>query len=177
MASRRRHYRASMLLRPSELFRSRAVRIWESTAELVKGAGVGGVLTLVGGCSVDGALTRGDVDLHLRVSPADFDRAVATLRSIMVVARPEIWCPSLATFELPAELPTGLAVTPVGSEHDIRFTRTWQLLSADPDLLADYNEVKRSSRNSDYEERKSAFFERMLATWPSHPAGGIRQGL
>ena len=31
--------------------------------------GVPGELVLVGGCSVPGALTRGDVDLHLRVPP------------------------------------------------------------------------------------------------------------
>ena len=73
----------------------------------------------------------------------------------------QIWQATLATFAVEAELPTGLAVTPVGSEHDVRFRRTWQLLAADPGLVAEYNAVK--AGGGDYEERKSAFFDRLLA--------------
>lgn len=50
------------------------------------------------------------------------------------VVHPEIWGPTLPAFELPAPLPTGLAVTPSGSEHDARFSRSWHLLAADPGL-------------------------------------------
>jgi hypothetical protein len=119
-------------------------------------------LVLTGGSSVPGALTKGDVDLHLRVAPPDFATTVATLRALYAVVHPEIWQGTLATFAIEAELPTGLAVTPAGSEHDVRFRRTWRKLASDPDLLAEYNAVKLAG-DGDYETRKSAFFDRLLA--------------
>jgi hypothetical protein len=82
-------------------------------------------LVLTGGSSVPGALTKGDVDLHLRVGPAGFAECVAALRGAYDVVHPEIWQDTLATFEVPgAPLPTGVAVTPVGSAHDVRFRRS-----------------------------------------------------
>ncbi|AEE47233.1 GrpB family protein [Cellulomonas fimi] len=131
----------------------------------LRARGVPGELLWVGGSSVPGALTRGDVDLHLRVPPGDFVQVVETLRRDHVVVHPEIWCDTLATFAVDAPLPTGLAVTPVGSEHDVRFTRTWELLRADPALLAAYNRVKTEAETTapdQYESRKSAFFDTLL---------------
>ena len=142
--------------------------------ERLRALGVVGELVLTGGTSVPGALTRGDIDLHLRVRPAAFARTVALLRRTYIVVHPEIWGPTLATFGVPAALETGMAVTPAGSVHDLRFTRTWQLLAADPALLDQYNGVKLADTagGSTYEDRKSAFFDRLLELWPAHPAGG-----
>ena len=116
-------------------------------------------LVHTGATSVAGALTKGDVDLHLRVAPADFPAAVAALRGVYRVVHPEIWQDTLATFEVDAELPTGIAVTPVGSGHDVRFSRGWKRIRAEPGLLAEYNALKVAG--GDYEERKSAFFSRL----------------
>ena len=121
-----------------------------------------------------GALTKGDVDLHLRVPPDAFAAAVAALSErpglaeLHRVVHPEIWQPTLATFDVVAPLPTGLAVTPVGSEHDLRFTRTWALLRERPDLVAAYNAAKLAGTIGDdgYEQRKSAFFDHVLTLWP-----------
>lgn len=116
-------------------------------------------LVLTGGSSVAGALTKGDVDLHLRVEAVGFVPCVAALRGIYEVVLPEIWQDTLATFEVPgAPLPTGVAVTPIGSAHDVRFRRSWELLAADPDLLAAYNAMKLAGGD------KSAFFDRLMAS-------------
>jgi hypothetical protein len=141
----------------------------------MRAAGVLGELVLVGGSSVPGALTRGDVDLHLRVPPDDFVRVVDRLRAMDDVVRPDIWEPTLATFAVAAPLATGLAATPLDSEHDRRFTRTWRLLAADADLLAEHNSLKLTAvalGEVEYERRKSAFFDRVVAAWDDHPAGG-----
>jgi hypothetical protein len=121
-----------MLLRAAEEVRDQAVTIVAIERARRRALGVEGQLHLTGGTSVAGALTRGDVDLHLRVRPAAFAAVVARLRSVYLVVHPEIWAATLATFTVPAALPTGIAVTPAGSEHDLRFTRTWQLLATDP---------------------------------------------
>jgi GrpB-like predicted nucleotidyltransferase (UPF0157 family) len=118
-------------------------------------------LFLVGGSSVPGALTKGDVDLHLRVAAADFAPVVAALTDVYEVVLPQIWQATLATFAVEAPLPTGVAVTPAGSEHDVRFTRTWERLGADPELVRAYNDIKLRHRDDpeEYERRKSAFFD------------------
>jgi hypothetical protein len=160
-------------LRPAEEFLDQALMIAAAERERLRALGVIGELVLTGGSSVAGALTRGDVDLHLRVRPVAFASVVALLRRTYVVVHPEIWRPTLATFGVPAALEAGMAVTPAGSEHDLRFTRTWQLLAADAALLREYNAVKLadSADENTYEDRKSAFFDQLLRLWPTHPAG------
>ena len=152
-----------MSLRPAAELRDRALEVLATTREELTTLGVDGDLVLVGGTSVAGALTVGDVDLHLRVPPEAFDPTVALLSEHLAVASPAAWAPTLAVFAVPAALPTGLAVTPVGSEHDVRFTRCWQRLAAEPALLAEYNAVKAEHvGTSEYEAEKSAFFDRLL---------------
>ncbi|WP_433380187.1 hypothetical protein ACQPZX_14845 [Actinoplanes sp. CA-142083] len=122
-------------------------------------------LVLVGGSSLPGTLTKGDVDLHLRVSVDAFTQAVAAMSDVYEVVLPEIWAPTLATFAAKAALPTGIAATPAGSEHDLRFTRAWQRLAADPALVDAYNDVKLRHRDDprEYERMKSAFFDSLQA--------------
>jgi GrpB-like predicted nucleotidyltransferase (UPF0157 family) len=125
-------------------------------------------VVLVGGSSVPAALTKGDVDLHLRVPAENFSAAVAALQEVYEVVHADIWQESLATFAVPAALtpalPTGIAVTPVGSEHDVRFRRSWQLLASDPHLVDAYNAMKLRcrARPDDYESAKSAFFDMLM---------------
>jgi hypothetical protein len=154
-------------LRPAEEFQAEAARILERERALLEGHGISGELVLVGGTSVPGALTKGDVDLHLRVPLEEFPATVDALQELHSVVHPEIWQPSLATFDVAASLPTGLAVTPLGSEHDLRFTRTWRLIAADPDLVVAYNATKLDGviGDADYENRKSLFFDRVLLSW------------
>ena len=110
-----------------------------------------------------GALSRGDVDLHLRVAPLDFAATVEVLTGTYRPVHREIWQPTLATFEVAGDIDTGVAVTPAGSGHDIRFTISWARLSQEPDLLDRYNAMKRSSTADDYEARKSWFFDELDA--------------
>jgi hypothetical protein len=87
------------------------------------------------------------------------------LRQAYPVVKPEIWGPTLATFEVPAAVPAGLAVTPAGSEHDERFTLSWQRIRADPRLVEAYNAMKLAGDGPDgdgYESRKSAFFDLLV---------------
>jgi hypothetical protein len=153
------------VLRRAEELHDEAVAVVDAERAALRDGGVPGELVWTGGSSVPGALTRGDVDLHLRVPPEQFAAAVALVGRDHAVVHPEIWCATLATFAVDAPLPAGLAVTPVGSEHDVRFTRAWQLLRDDPRLLAEHNRLKAEADLLDperYEDLKSAFFTRLL---------------
>lgn len=152
------------LLQPSEDFLASAGKVLEAERRLLEQNGVPGALLLVGGTSVAGALTKGDIDLHLRVPASHYDDAVAALRTLHQVVHPGIWSASLATFHIVADVEAGLAVTPEGSEHDVRFTRTLQILRERSDLVEEYNRVKQTYAGSaEYEAQKSDFFDRVLA--------------
>jgi hypothetical protein len=123
-------------------------------------------LVLVGGSSLPLTLTKGDVDLHLRVPVSAFAPVVTALSEIYEVVHRQIWQPTLATFLVEAVLPAGMAVTPAGSEHDLRFTRSWQRLAADPALVLAYNDLKVRYRDDpgEYERQKSAFFDSLVSS-------------
>jgi uncharacterized protein len=148
-----------------------ASRTRDAVACALRSLGVVGELVLTGGASVPGALTKGDIDLHLRVQPGAFSEVIARLRAAYPVGSPQSWAATLAVFDVPAPRPTGLAVTPVGSEHDRRFCLTWQALRRDPALLARYNELKSATVGTDdYEHRKSAFFSAIVDAGPDRPS-------
>ena len=124
----------------------------------------GSDLVLTGASSLPGALTSGDIDLHLRVPPARFAAAVAALSDAYRVVHKEIWSSTLATFAAPDDDLVGIAATPVGSEHDERFRAAWERLANDAGALAAYNELKRSHAGAElaaYLAAKGAFFDRL----------------
>jgi uncharacterized protein len=117
-----------------------------------------------------GVLTKGDVDLHLRVGPEAFAEALARLADVYTPTSLSAWGETLAVFEVPGARPTGLAVTPVGSEHDRRFRRSWERLAAEPDLLGEYNMMKQESfGDPSHEQRKAAFFTRISSRSEASP--------
>jgi GrpB-like predicted nucleotidyltransferase (UPF0157 family) len=126
---------------------------------------VSGQLELTGGSSLPGALTGGDIDLHLRVEASAFAETVERLREIYDVVHPEIWSETLATFAgRDPDEDIGIAVTPIDSEHDRRFRAAWARLRSDPEVLASYNAMKRQHGGAEpavYLAAKSAFFDRL----------------
>ena len=127
------------------------------------GLGVPGRVELTGAASLPGVLTKGDIDLHLRVTELGaFPGVVELLSDHFQPASPAAWAGTLAVFEVPSRRPTGLAVTPVDSEHDRRFRRCWIRLRDEPLLLSEYNAMKRTSFGGPaYEGLKADFFSRI----------------
>jgi len=126
-----------------------------------------------GGTSVAAALTRGDLDIHVRVSPDDFPRACDALAQAYTRHRPDIWTAGFATFVAEdTAIPTGVALTAIGDEHDQRFVVAWDSLRRDPQLLAKYNALKLKHEHApdatSYEAEKSAFFSALVGD-PSPP--------
>jgi GrpB-like predicted nucleotidyltransferase (UPF0157 family) len=121
----------------------------------------------VGATAVPGALTKGDVDLLVRVSERDFAEAVVIMRKRYIVHQPHNWTRTLASFKTRAasEPPVGVQLVVAGSDEDGFFGPFRDALINDPALLAEYNELKLSLDGLDYEsytERKGAFVETVL---------------
>ena len=127
-----------------------------------------------GGTSVSDALTRGDLDIHVRVPADDFCDAREALVSVYAPYCPEMWTAEFATFVEPnAPIATGIALTSLGGEHDRRFVVGWERLRREPLLLEAYNALKREYERApdadSYRSAKSAFFSALVssdADWP-----------
>lgn len=138
-----------------EVARSLRLRV----AHDLRAAGIDAEVVVTGPASLPGVLTRGDVDLHCRVAAEEFASVVDRLRRLYRPTSPHSWGATLAVFDVPAERSTGLAATPVGSEHDRRFSLSWHRLREEPGLLAEYNALKIEHVGTEtYEARKADFF-------------------
>lgn len=127
----------------------------------------------IGATAVPGALTKGDVDLLVRVSEREFADAVSILRKRYVVHQPHNWTPVLASFKVPGESepPVGVQLVVAGSDADGFFGPFRDALINDPALLAEYNELKLRLDGLDYAsytERKGEFVENVLRQAGDH---------
>jgi GrpB-like predicted nucleotidyltransferase (UPF0157 family) len=121
----------------------------------------------VGATAVPGALTKGDVDLLVRVSEPDFASAVEVLSRRYAIHQPHNWTPTLASFKAPntAGLGVGIQLVVAGSDADGFFGPFRDALIASPALLAEYNQLKLRLDGLEYErytEQKGEFIERVL---------------
>jgi GrpB-like predicted nucleotidyltransferase (UPF0157 family) len=121
----------------------------------------------VGSTAIRGALTKGDVDLLVRVEAGEFDAAIAGLRGLYAVDQPENRTRTFASFSdaRAAAPPVGVQLVVVGSADDALFGRFCDALVADPALLAEYNALKLRNDGEGYEHytEVKAEFERVLA--------------
>lgn len=121
----------------------------------------------VGATAVPGALTKGDVDLLVRVGEPEFPTAVEALRRRYAIHQPHNWTPTLASFKASgaAELEVGIQLVAEGSDADRFFGPFRDALMNTPALLAEYNQLKLRLDGLDYErytEQKGQFIERVL---------------
>jgi len=138
----------------------------------------------VGSTAVPGALTKGDVDVLVRVEAERFETAVAQLQDAYTIHQPHNWTPTLASFvdRAASDPPVGIQLVVADSREDRFFAPFRDLLTTDPELLEEYNALKRAHDASDYQtytDDKEVFILRVLArleneprhTWPGHLPG------
>jgi GrpB-like predicted nucleotidyltransferase (UPF0157 family) len=125
------------------------------------------VVEHVGATSVPGAVTKGDVDVLVRVRAGEFARAVVVLGNAYAIHQPHNWTPTLASFNDPASSspPVAVQLVVAGSASDRLFGPFRDALIADSALLAEYNALKLRLDGESYERyttTKGAFIENVL---------------
>jgi GrpB-like predicted nucleotidyltransferase (UPF0157 family) len=120
----------------------------------------------IGATAVPGCLTKGDLDIVVRVPEAQFETAKATLTGRYARNLGSCQTRFFAAFaDEAAEPPLGVQLVVIGSEFD-DFTAFRDRLLADPALVARYNALKRTFDGQDmevYRAAKSAFIAEALA--------------
>jgi GrpB-like predicted nucleotidyltransferase (UPF0157 family)/GNAT superfamily N-acetyltransferase len=124
----------------------------------------GVVLEHIGATSMPDSITKGDVDVNLRVAPQRFDSVVAALAARFDVAQPQNWSGTYASFsDTRRGLPLGIQVTVAGSDDDF-LVELRDRMREDPDLRRRYDAVKRANApagHDAYWQAKNDFLRRV----------------
>ena len=100
----------------------------------------------IGATAIPGAITKGDVDVLLRVEALRFASAVEIMRQHFITKQPENWTESFASFGHDCSFPFPLGVQLViqDSESDF-FLFLHEYFTSDSRHLAEYNRIKKES--------------------------------
>jgi GrpB-like predicted nucleotidyltransferase (UPF0157 family) len=119
----------------------------------------------IGATAVPGCLTKGDLDIVVRVQAADFPAADAALVAHFARNTDSMRSDTFSSFESASTLPhLGIQLTVIRGENDFFHTFA-EALTRDPDLLARYNALKCAYDGhpmDEYRVAKGAFIERAL---------------
>jgi uncharacterized protein len=111
---------AEIRIQPEAEIRAAARAAFESHRDQVRKLLPDAEVEHVGATSVPGALTKGDLDLLVRVEPGRFEPAVAAMRGAYAIHQPENWTQTFASFVDPeaGEVPVGVQLAVAGSAED-----------------------------------------------------------
>jgi uncharacterized protein len=161
---------AGLVFLPVDEFRRQADSIVVTAAASIERL-LGGVeIDHIGATAIPGVLTKGDVDVLVRVPREDFPTAVAACKGRYAIHQPENWTDDFASFkdDITFSLPLGIQLVVRDSAADF-FCYLRDRLRADPRLLAEYNRLKtrhQGGKPEAYWRAKNRFFERLLAERP-----------
>ncbi|MGN6169768.1 MAG: GrpB family protein [Solirubrobacteraceae bacterium] len=165
---------AAVQIRPADDNRDLFEAVFDEHRRAVLALVPGADVEHVGATAVPGALTKGDVDLLVRVSESDFPKAVEVLCRQYAIHQPHNWTETLASFKASGagELGIGIQLVVEGSDADGFFVPFRDALINDPELLAEYNQLKLRLDGLDYErytKHKGEFVERVLRDLNAQP--------
>lgn len=119
----------------------------------------------IGSTAIPNAMTKGDLDLQVRVDKDDFTEVIEQLKKFYEINQPNNWTENYASFkDGERDMPVGIQLTVSDSDDDKQFQEQQQLLSSNPEVLKEYNEVKLSFEGKDISEYRAArekFFEEL----------------
>lgn len=155
-----------MLQEDQEHARAAAFRLYDHIApDLRARLPVSADVQHVGATAVDGCLTKGDLDIVVRVPPTDFAQAEAVLATLFQRNSGSIKTDGFAAFEDDLASPhLGVQLVAIGDPLDV-FHRFTSALRRRPALVAEYNALKRRFDGvsmSTYRTAKNAFIEHAL---------------
>lgn len=157
----------SMQFQPQALFQEQVEKVLSEEVPLLKLLLPWADIQHIGSTAIPGAITKGDMDLVVRVPKEKFAKSRERLNSIYEIHQPENWSSTFASFKDDGKaLPLGIQLTIMHGEDDV-FIRFRDQLKSDPTLLAEYNALKESCQDQSaelYLEKKGAFFE----NWMKH---------
>ncbi len=152
---------------PSEEFAETAHQLFDEQRSFLQAQFPFADIQHIGGTSVPGLLTKGDLDINFRIGEDQFYTVVEKLKNIYEINQPENWSSSYASFKDDSKS-LGIQVTVIGSDKDF-FVSHRDALRQDPKLVILLNELKSAYEGKsmdEYRAAKGAFLEAHITYRP-----------
>ncbi len=118
----------------------------------------------IGSTAIPGSITKGDLDMNIRVRKENFNHAIEVLKKHYEINQPENWTENFASFKSKINgIDFGIQLTIMGSPTD-DFVKLRDILIKNPDLTKEFNLMKQRYDGKDmneYRKEKAKFFERL----------------
>ncbi len=117
----------------------------------------------IGGTSVVNSITKGDLDINIRVSKENFENSIEILKKVYEINQPNNWTENYASFKDDSKN-LGIQLTVLNSSDDY-FVRQRDFLNSNPEKVLELNKIKLSFEGknmNDYRKEKGRFFESII---------------
>lgn len=149
----------------TSLFKADAEKAFLSQVELIKEYIPEADIQHVGSTAIPNSLTKGDLDIQVRVNAEQFPEAVKALASLYEINEGSIKTDAFRAFKNDTmNPPLGVQLTVIGSEFDF-FWKFREVLLRNDTYRLEYDELKRTCEGKDmdeYREAKDAFFTKIM---------------
>lgn len=119
----------------------------------------------IGSTAIPGAITKGDLDVNIRVKEGEFKGAVEQLKKLYAISQPYNWTEHFASFKSgDLEIDFGVQLTAIDTKDDT-FLLFRDTLIKNPTLVEEYNELKvrfEGGSMDEYRKEKSKFCEKVV---------------
>lgn len=123
----------------------------------------------VGSTAIPGLLTKGDIDICVRVKPEYFEKAREQLETLYMLDTGNPPTETYTGFEMKDySVPLGIQLVAIGSKDDEAFNKTKDILLKNKGLREKFNQLKQSFEGKDnleYRKAKSLFINDILQTY------------
>jgi len=116
----------------------------------------------VGGTSVPNSMTKGDLDINIRVSEENFNDSIECLKKIYQINQPNNWTDGFASFK-DDNIDLGVQLTVNDSADDL-FVKQRDFLKSHPGKVLELNKVKlffEGKSMDEYRKAKGEFFKNL----------------
>lgn len=156
---------SNVYFKSSKEYLERANKVFEDQKRRIQALLLNADIQHIGSTAIPGSITKGDLDINVRVSKNDFDKAIEVLKQLYDVNQPENWNDTFASFkdENNLGIDFGLQLSIKDSKYD-DFTKLRDVLINDPNLVQEYNQMKQKYEGKgmdEYRKEKANFFQKL----------------
>ena len=150
--------------KPTSNFRDKTNELFRKQKNIISDLIPSAEIQHIGSTAIPTSITKGDLDINVRVQKENFKPAIETLKNHYEINQLENWTENFASFKSKISgVDFGVQLTIVGSSTD-DFVKLRDILIKNPDLIKEFNLMKQTYNGKDMEEyrkEKGKFFERL----------------
>lgn len=156
---------SKLYFKPSAEFLNKANKIFEEQKSRILSVIPNAGIHHIGSTAILDSVTKGDLDINVKVEEKDFTEAVKHLKKLYKINQPENWTSDFASFkdETSLGIDFGAQLVVRDSKSD-DFTKMTEILKKNSDLLKEYNEMKlkyEGKSMNQYRKEKANFFQKL----------------